>query len=94
MPRPDFKRLATIPIERVCDVLDIPLKKRGRQLRGLCPICEHNSPRAFTVTPALNRFWCHGFCRSGGDVIELVAQVKQIGKYDAALFLADNFNSS
>jgi DNA primase len=43
------------------------------------------------VTPSLNRFWCFGNCQSGGDVIELVAQVKQLSRKDAAHLLADHF---
>lgn len=94
MPRPNFKKLAQIPIEQVCQMLGIVLKRKGVGLRAHCPICNHDSPRALTVTPRLNRFWCFGHCRCGGDVIELVAQVKQISSYDAACLLAKTFNSS
>jgi DNA primase len=90
--RVDFKALRDrIPIERVITMLGIPLKKRGAQLRGSCPICSHTSDRCFVVTPALNRFWCFGECQRGGDVIELVARVKQLSQKDAAHLLVKHF---
>ena len=93
--RVDFKALREqVPIERVLDMLGIRLKKTGTQLRGSCPICSHDSDRCFVVTPKLNRFWCFGTCQSGGDVIELIVQVKQISHKDAAHLLVDTFGES
>ena len=90
--RLDFKALCReVRIEHVCDWLGIALKKTGDQLRGSCPICNHDSSRCFVVTPALNRYWCFGHCQSGGDVIELAARVKQLSPKDAARLLADHF---
>lgn len=90
--RVDFKALRQrIPIEQACAMLGISLKKAGAQLRGPCPICSHASDRCFVVTPALNRYWCFGNCGSGGDVIELVAQVRQLSHKDAAQLLAEHF---
>jgi DNA primase len=95
MPGPNFKKVARIPIEQVVDFLGLDLKKKGRQLRGPCPLCQHPSQRAFSVTLGeVNRFWCFGHCRCGGDVIQLVAQVKQLTQYEAACLLAKHFNSS
>jgi hypothetical protein len=46
--RVDFKALRQrIPIEQVCDMLGIQLKKAGTQLRGSCQICSHASARCF-----------------------------------------------
>lgn len=90
--RLDFKTLRDdIRIEHVCDWLGVPLKKVGGQLRGSCPICNHDSTRCFVVTPEMNRYWCFGRCQSGGDIIELVARVKQLSQKDAARMLADHF---
>jgi hypothetical protein len=51
--RVDFKALRQrVPIEQVCDLLGIRLKKTGDQLRGACAICGHVSDRCFVVTPA------------------------------------------
>jgi hypothetical protein len=64
--RPNFKKLREVPIDRILDLLQLSLKKKGFQLQGNCPICEHPSDRCFTVTQKLNRWWCFGRCRSGG----------------------------
>ena len=91
--RVDFKDLVQrIPIERVVDMLGLNLKKAGAQLRGPCPICDNGSDRCFVVTPSLNRYWCFGTCKSGGDIIELVAQVKRIPKKDAAHLIAEELD--
>lgn len=90
--RVDFKALRQrIPIEQVCDMLGIRLKKTGKQLRGPCPICSHASDRCFVVTPDINRFWCFGDCNSGGDVIELTVRVRQLSHKDAAQLLTEHF---
>lgn len=88
---PDFKKVAQIPIEPVCAWLGIELKNKGAHLRGQCPICDHPSERAFSVTPKIGRWWCFGRCKSGGDVIELVAQVNQVSHYEATKQLAAHF---
>lgn len=90
--RVDFKALQQrVRIEQVCDMLGIQLKKAGTQLRGSCPICSSASTRRFVVTPELNRFWCFGDCKSGGDAIELVVQVRQLTHKQAAQLLAEHF---
>ena len=92
MARIDFAALKRrISIEPVCDWLGIKLKKTGHQKRGPCPICEHESNRCFVITPKLGLFYCFGHCQSGGDVIELVAQVKKITHQDAARLLVKHF---
>lgn len=93
--RPDFARIRAIPIERVCELLQLDLKKKGVAYRGKCPLCDHPSPRAFVVTPLpTNRFWCFGRCQSGGDGLELFARVRQLTVYQAGCELARDFNSS
>ena len=95
MARIDFAALKRrVTIEQACALLGIPLKKTGDQLRGPCPICSHDSPRAFVVTPKLGLYWCFGHCASGGDCIELVARARQLSKREAARLLADHFGSS
>lgn len=90
--RVDFKELRErVTIEQACSLLGVVLKKSGMQLRGACPICANGSDRCFVVTPVLNRFWCFGDCKSGGDVIELVAQARKLSHKDAAKLLADQF---
>jgi DNA primase len=87
----DFRRLRNIDILDVCRWLGIELKCKGSVWRGSCPICRHPSERAFTVTPALNRFWCFGRCQDGGDALELVVRTKLISHPNAAKLLVDEF---
>lgn len=91
---PDFTKLRQIPVEHVCALLGMTLKKRGGTFRAPCPICAHSSQRAFSLTVSVNRWWCFGHCRNGGDGLELYARVRQMTKYDAAQELAKHFNSS
>ena len=92
MARIDFAALKRrITIEQVCDWLGVKLKKTGHQFRGACPICSHESSRCFVVTPKLGLFYCFGHCHNGGDVIELVAQVKQLSHSQAARLLVEHF---
>ena len=52
--RVDFQALRQrVPIEQVCHLLGIQLKKTGDRLRGSCAICNHDSTRCFVVTPKL-----------------------------------------
>ena len=92
--RPNFKKLREIPIEKITGILQLDLKKKGYQLRGSCPICQHPSERCFTVTPKLSRWWCHGSCKSGGDGLQLYAEVRQMTLYQAACELKQIFEPS
>lgn len=87
----DFKRLRTIPILDVCAWLGIELKCKGQVWRGQCPVCRHSSVRAFTVTPAIGRWWCFARCREGGDALELVVRTKRVPHPEAARLLVEAF---
>jgi hypothetical protein len=50
--RVDFQALRQrVPVEQVCDLLDIQLKKTAERLRESCPICNHDSTRCFCGDP-------------------------------------------
>jgi DNA primase len=87
----DFRSLRTIPIESVCAMLGIQLKRRGSQLRSQCPICRHPSTRAFSVTPQMSRWWCHGTCKAGGDGLELIVRMKRVSHAEGAKILVERF---
>ena len=87
MPGPNFRKVGSISILAVCEHLGIELKRQGKTFRGSCPLCSHPSKRAFCVTKDINRFYCHGYCHSGGDALELYAQLRSLNKYTAALEL-------
>lgn len=74
-----------------CDVESIiasyvNLKRRGRNLVGLCPFHSEKTP-SFTVYPESQSFFCFG-CSAGGDVITFVRQMENLDYVEAIKFLA------
>lgn len=90
----DFKSLRDIPLLDVCRLLNIPLKQSGAYHRGACPICRNKSQRCFVVTVSMNRWWCHGNCKRGGDPLQLVAIVKGVAFPSASKWLHQHFEIS
>jgi DNA primase len=84
----DFSELkAKVSITDVFVMLDIDLKRfkiHGDQLRGACPIHGGDNPRGFVVTPAKGLWYCFSGC-GGGDIIALVAKMRQLSTKEAAL---------
>ena len=88
----DFAKLkASITIEQVIEMLNVPLTKKGEQLRGPCPIHDGDNPRQFVVTPSKGVWYCFGDCDGGGDIIELVARMRGCSAKDAAAEIATHF---
>ena len=92
----DFQELkATIGIEQVLGWLAIELKKTGtHQLRGCCPIHNGSNDRQFVVSTDKNLWHCFGDCHGGGDIIELVARMKQLSQKQSAEMIAEHFNKT
>ncbi len=65
---------------------DLPLRKTGAVLTGLCPFHQERSP-SFTVTPSRQRYKCFG-CGAGGDVFAYCMARQGVGFLPAAHFLA------
>ncbi len=89
MPLPDsFLQELTdrSPIEPLAQAYVSGLKRRGRNLVGLCPFHNEKTP-SFTVYPENNSFYCFG-CGAGGDVISFVKRVENLDYIDAVKFLA------
>ena len=84
----DFAKLKQeVTIEQVFPMLDLDLKRKGDQYRGECPVCD-GTDRSFVVTLSKQAWYCFG-CRKGGDLISLVAHVRDVGLRDAALAIAE-----
>lgn len=78
------KRLAPIDfqtLKREVSVLDVlkfynwePVKERGNELRGPCPVHGSSSPTStiFAVSPVKNAWKCHK-CEAGGNQLDLAA---------------------
>ena len=65
----------------------VPMKRRGRNLVGLCPFHGEKTP-SFNLYPETNSFYCFG-CGAGGDVITFIRKIENLSYIDAVKFLAD-----
>ncbi len=65
----------------------ITLKRRGKNLIGLCPFHGEKTP-SFTVYPENGSFYCFG-CKAGGDVFTFVKLIENLDYIDAVKLLAD-----
>ena len=65
----------------------VNVKRRGRNLVGLCPFHGEKTP-SFTVYPESDSFYCFG-CGAGGDAITFIKRIENLDYIDAVKFLAD-----
>lgn len=65
----------------------ITLKRRGKNLIGLCPFHGEKTP-SFTVYPENGSFYCFG-CKVGGDVFTFTKLIENLDYIDAVKLLAD-----
>ena len=65
----------------------VRMKRRGRNLVGLCPFHGEKTP-SFTLYPDTESFYCFG-CGAGGDVITFIKRMENLDYIDAVRFLAD-----
>ena len=64
----------------------ITLKRRGRNMVGLCPFHGEKTP-SFNIYTENDSFYCFG-CGVGGDVITFVMKMENLDYVDAVKFLA------
>lgn len=64
----------------------LTLKRRGRNLTGLCPFHSEKTP-SFTVYPENGSYYCFG-CGSGGDVITFIRNIENLEYIEALKLLA------
>lgn len=65
----------------------VELKRRGKNLIGLCPFHNEKTP-SFTVYPDSQSFYCFG-CGAGGEIISFTRRIENIDFYEAVKSLAD-----
>lgn len=65
----------------------VSLKRRGRNLVGLCPF-HGEKTASFNLYPETSSFYCFG-CQAGGDVITFIKRIENLDYMDAVRFLAD-----
>ena len=84
----DFKAIkAAVSIEDAANLLKLPLKKSGNQLRSNCPACGNEDERIVVITPSRGLFYCFD-AKVGGDCLALVQHITGLEVQDAAQFLA------
>ncbi len=82
-------------VDEVKDRLDIveviqsyvPLKKAGRNYKGLCPFHAEKTP-SFVVFPDSGTWHCFGACATGGDVFTFVMKRENLDFGEALAILA------
>ena len=62
------------------------LKRRGRNMVGLCPFHGEKTP-SFNIYPENGSFYCFG-CGAGGDVITFIRKIENLDYIEAVRFLA------
>lgn len=65
----------------------ITLKRRGKNLIGLCPFHGEKTP-SFTIYPENGSFYCFG-CKAGGDVFTFIKLIENLDYIDAVKLLAE-----
>lgn len=65
----------------------VQLRRRGRNLTGLCPFHNEKTP-SFTVYPENQSFYCFG-CGVGGDAITFVRRMENLEYMEAVRTLAE-----
>ncbi len=65
----------------------IVLKRRGKNLIGLCPFHNEKTP-SFTIYPENGSFYCFG-CKLGGDVITFTGLIEHLDYVESLKYLAD-----
>ncbi len=76
------------------DVVDVVseyvvLKKRGKDLLGLCPFHDEKTP-SFTVSPAKQFYHCFG-CGTGGNAIKFLMEINKTSFSEVVLDLARRY---
>lgn len=65
----------------------VQLKRRGKNLVGLCPFHNEKTP-SFTVYPETQSFYCFG-CGAGGEAISFVRRIENLDFIEAVRFLCE-----
>ena len=65
----------------------VQLKRRGKNLVGLCPFHNEKTP-SFTVYPESQSYYCFG-CGAGGEVINFIRRAENLDYVEAVSHLCD-----
>jgi DNA primase len=65
----------------------VPLKKAGRNYKGLCPFHTEKTP-SFVVFPDSGTWHCFGACATGGDIFSFIMKRENLDFAEALRLLA------
>jgi DNA primase len=89
-----------VNVQSVFEWLGLDMRPYGTtgQLRGPCPMCNSRSANSLVYTISKESWCCQGRCEprrgkkvAGGDIIDLVARIRDISNPDAAMLLDREF---
>ncbi len=66
----------------------LSLKRRGKNLVGLCPFHNEKTP-SFHIYPGNNSYYCFG-CGKGGGVINFIMDIERLDFLEAVKWLAQH----
>lgn len=74
----------------IVDVISqyVPLKKAGRNFKGLCPFHAEKTP-SFVVFPDTGTWHCFGACGTGGDIFTFIMKIERVDFPEALRMLAE-----
>jgi DNA primase len=90
MPGIDFTRLRQqISLAQVLDLVGFTATtRRGRQVRGPCPVHGSTTPRSRSFAAHVDKHCWHCFgCGAGGNALDLYLAVTKLPVYEGALEL-------
>ena len=88
MARIKAQVLVTVAIE---SYLKHPLKRESASYATACPIHNGNNKRAFRISADGRAWYCHGACKRGGNVLDLIAALEACSIVDAAILLSEKW---
>jgi DNA primase catalytic core len=93
IPENEIEKLKqSISLAEVIRARGVELKKKGRQLWGLCPFHSEDEP-SFAVDERKGLWNCLGKCQTGGDAFSFVMRSDGIGFKEAFALLSQNSSS-
>lgn len=89
---PDEVIEAVLKKNDIVDVIgkQVPLKKQGHYMKGLCPFHSEKSP-SFTVNPERQIYYCFG-CHATGNLIHFTMEIEGLTFPEAVRQLAEEAN--
>jgi len=90
----DFKAVKTsVSIVQILDHYGLTERftRSGDSLTGPCPIHKGTNPTQFRVSISKNCWNCFSECKHGGNVLDFVSRMEQIGIRQAAVKIAEWF---